>query len=63
MQSLENFYPNGDTTTLASRWKTWKRAFNIYLISKGVTQDGQKLALLLHTGGFGFSAFLLYSCF
>lgn len=27
----------------------WKRAFNLYVASKGVTNEGQKVALLLHS--------------
>ena len=33
------------------RWKRWKRAFNLYVASKGVTNAGQKVVLLLHSGG------------
>ena len=33
------------------RWKRWKRAFNLYVASKGVTNEGQKVTLLLHSGG------------
>ena len=56
MKSLElgglcDFDPKGDPTTLCARWKKWKRAFNLYVKSKGVTEEEQKVALLLHTGG------------
>ena len=33
------------------RWKRWKRAFNLYVASKGETNEGQKVTLLLHSGG------------
>ena len=36
---------------MSVRWKRWKRAFNLYLTSKGITNEEQKLALLLHSGG------------
>ena len=48
------FNPKDDPNTLSSRWKRWKRAFMIYLTSKGVTSDKQKVALLLHTSGIDF---------
>ena len=51
---LPCFNPKDDPTTLGSHWKRWKRAFQLYLTSKGVTADGQKLALLLHTAGIDF---------
>ena len=31
-------------------WKRWKRAFDLYVASKGVINDKQKVALLLHSG-------------
>ena len=49
--SLQCFDPKGDATTLSSRWKKWRRAFHLYVTSKGVTDGAQKVALLLHTGG------------
>ena len=35
---------------LCARWKRWKRAFNLYVKSRGVSEEGQKVALMLHTG-------------
>ena len=32
----------------------WKRAFNLYVASKGVTNEGQRVTLLLHSGGIEF---------
>ena len=40
-----------DTSNLAQRWVFWKDSFAFYLVATGVTQDGQKKALLLHTAG------------
>ncbi|CAB4044697.1 Transposon Ty3-G Gag-Pol poly, partial [Paramuricea clavata] len=45
------FDPKGDPNTLSIRWRRWKRAFNLYMVSKGVTNEQQKVALLLHSGG------------
>ena len=48
---LPHFDPKGEPNSLSVRWKRWKRAFNLYVASKGVTNEGQKIALLLHSGG------------
>ena len=48
---LSSFDPKGDPTTLCASWKRWKRAFNLYVKSRGVSDEGQKVALMLHTGG------------
>ena len=45
------FDPKGELNLLSARWKRWKRAFNLYVASKGVTNYKQKVALLLHSGG------------
>jgi len=37
-------------TNIGSRWKKWKKAFNVYLIAANVTSAKQKHALL-HCGG------------
>lgn len=49
--SLEAFNPKGDPHRLSQRWKRWKRAFNLYVSGKGVTNDLQKRSLLLHVAG------------
>ena len=51
MDSLKTFSVGDETSSLAQRWKTWKRAFLLSVVGKGVTQDAQKKALLLHTAG------------
>ncbi|KXJ07410.1 Interferon-induced protein 44 [Exaiptasia diaphana] len=48
VHGLPNFNQRGEPTTLAIEWK---RAYNLYLLAKGVTKDEQKIALLLHNGG------------
>ena len=35
---------------MSVRWKRWKRAFNLYAAAKGVTNEGQRVTLLLHSG-------------
>ncbi|KAK2551951.1 hypothetical protein P5673_026947, partial [Acropora cervicornis] len=47
-KGLPCFNPRNDPTNLAVRWK---RSLNLYLTAKGVTNDQQRVALLLHTGG------------
>lgn len=51
VRGLPCFDPKGEPTTLSVRWKRWKRAFHLYVTSKGVTNQAQKVALLLHSGG------------
>ena len=48
VKGLPCFNPRNDPTNLAVRWK---RSLNLYLTAKGVTNDQQRVALLLHTGG------------
>ena len=48
---LPCFDHKGEPNSLFIRWKRWKRAFNLYVASKGVTNEGQKVTLLLHSGG------------
>ncbi|XP_068758051.1 uncharacterized protein [Montipora capricornis] len=48
---LEPFNPKGEPHSLSQRWKRWKRAFNLYVTGKGVSDDGQKRALFLHVAG------------
>lgn len=48
---LEQFQLDGDPTTQAARWRTWKQSVNIMITAKGVTDAKQKEAILLHVGG------------
>ena len=48
---LEPFNTKGEAQNLSQRWKKWKRAFNLYVTGKGVSNDAQKRALLLHVAG------------
>ena len=45
---LPHFDPKGEPNSLSV---PWKRAFNLYVASKGVINEGQRIALLLHSGG------------
>ena len=48
---LVSFDTKGDPHGLSQRWSKWKRSFKLYLTGKGVTDDAQKRALLLHAAG------------
>ncbi|XP_077983944.1 uncharacterized protein LOC144438677 [Glandiceps talaboti] len=48
---LQAFDIKDDPHSTSQRWKKWRRAFELYLIGKGITADAQKRALLLHTAG------------
>ena len=51
VRGLPCFEPKGESHSLSVRSKRWERAFNLYVASKGVTNEGQKVTLLLHSGG------------
>lgn len=48
VRGLPYFNPKGEPNSLCVRWK---RAFNLYVASNGVTNEGQKVALLLRLEG------------
>ena len=48
---LREFDVQGEPQSLAQRWKLWKRSFNLFVVGKGVKEEKQKTALLLHTAG------------
>ena len=50
---LEPFHPKGEVLNLSQRWKKWKRAFSLYVTGKGVSNDAQKMGVLLHVAGMG----------
>ena len=39
VRTLPCFNPRDDPTTLAVRWRRWRRSFNLYVTAKGVTND------------------------
>lgn len=50
IQSIPNFNCD-DRSGIGPRWKRWFRAFELYCGGKGITDNDQKRALLLHTAG------------
>ena len=59
---LPCFDHKGEPNSLSIRWKRWKRAFNLYVASKGVTNEGQKVTLLLHSGSIELQEFITLWC-
>ncbi len=49
---VPKFNLGGDPNELNERWTKWLRGFKLFLRAKGVTDDQQKVALLLHSGGY-----------
>ena len=49
--SLQPFQVKGDPHSILQRWRKWKRAFQLYVLGRGITNDSQKRGLLLHTAG------------
>ena len=41
----------GEASSIGTRWKRWKKAFQYYLDARGITQAKQAKALLLHSAG------------
>ena len=48
---LPLFDPRGDVTSIGPRWKKWRKAFGYLIVGKGIVNDAQKKALLLHCAG------------
>lgn len=40
-----------DSSGIAARWERWLRSFELFVTGKGVKDNNQKKALLLHTAG------------
>ena len=51
VDSLVSFDTKGDPHGFNQRWRKWKRSFKLFLTGKGVTDDAQQRALLLHAAG------------
>ena len=49
VSSLQPFQVKGDPHSIWQYWRKWKRAFELYVLGKGITNDSQKRGLLLHT--------------
>ncbi|KAF6019012.1 hypothetical protein EB796_022688 [Bugula neritina] len=48
---VRTFSVSTDPLTVGSRWKKWKRAFEYFVVGRGVTNAAQKKALLLNMAG------------
>ena len=48
---LPQFDCKGELSSIGTRWKRWIRAFELFVVGKGVTNAAQKKALLLHCAG------------
>ena len=48
---LQPFDCKGEATAMAPRWKKWRKSFEYFVVGKGVRDDEQKKALLLHCAG------------
>ena len=62
VRGLPCFEPKGESHSLSVRSKRWERAFNLYVASKGVTNEGQKVTLLLHSGSIELQEFITLWC-
>ena len=51
MSKSKGFECKGKSSTLAPRCKNWLESFQYFLVAKGVVNDAQKKALLLHRAG------------
>ncbi|XP_064637856.1 uncharacterized protein LOC135494035 [Lineus longissimus] len=51
LPALERFEASGSCTSLAPKWRKWKRNFEVYCAAKAVVNMPQKRALLLHCAG------------
>lgn len=51
LTTLNHFDCEGDTTSVCTRWKKWKRALEIYLLAANIDSPNKKRATLLHIGG------------
>ena len=50
--SMEPFQIDHSTSTnLDKEWNTYKEEFDLFISASGITNDAQKLSLLLHLGG------------
>ena len=49
--SLQPFQVKGDPHFVSQWWRKWKRAFQLYVLCKGIRNDSKKRGLPLHTAG------------
>ena len=48
---LRAFSVNGEASSIAVKWKGWRRAFKLFVTGKDIKDDKQQKALLLHIAG------------
>ena len=41
----------GEASSVGTRWKRWKKGFQYYMDARGIMQEKQAKALLLHSAG------------
>jgi len=51
IQGIAPFDCKGNSSALGPRWNKWLQSFQYFLVAKGVVNDAQKKALLLHIAG------------
>ncbi|CAC5405090.1 unnamed protein product [Mytilus coruscus] len=51
LPTVQSFDCNGEQSSLSQRWTKWKKSFEYYMTASGVSEGGQKRALLLHLIG------------
>ena len=51
LSALPPFDPRGDVTSIGLRWKKLRKAFGYIIVAKGIVNDDQTKALLLHCVG------------
>ena len=49
--SFQPFQVKGDPHSVSQQSRKWKRAFQLYVLGKGITNDSQRRDLLFHTAG------------
>ena len=48
---ISTFDCKSDPSSISTRWKRWRKSFEFFVVGKGVKDDEQKTALLLHCAG------------
>ena len=51
LPAIPQFDANSDPSSLATRWKEWRKQFNFYAEAVAIKDKKQKRALLLHLSG------------
>ena len=51
LRGILQFDCKGDSTSVGTRWRRWKKAFQFYVDGRGVTAATRQKALLFHCAG------------